>query len=292
MLEHLEQQKRLTGNQWRIIATANLGDMLDFFDFFLIGYVLAFIIGSWQLTFGQSAMILLASGLGAVPGAFFWGWMADKIGRRKVFMATALNVAIATGIMAMTPDQDALDSRLAVPGVLPLLRRLRQRRPDRGRHSAGTGIRPGVQARLGERADHRAAAGGQPAGCGVGRVPRTGDRLARPVPGRPRTGGAGADDPLLGARIAALAAAHGPHGGGAQVARLGAAGRSAADRAADQHSRRGEGSAVACSCSAIRAAWRRPVSPRSARPAASGCCCGSPRCSCWCCGSRRPRPRT
>jgi hypothetical protein len=105
MLEHLEQQKRLTGNQWRIIATANLGDMLDFFDFFLIGYVLAFIIGSWQLTFGQSAVILLASGLGAVPGAFFWGWMADRIGRRKVFMATALNVAIATG----SPAVDVLD---------------------------------------------------------------------------------------------------------------------------------------------------------------------------------------
>jgi MFS transporter, putative metabolite:H+ symporter len=113
MLEHLERQQRLTRNQWRIIATANLGDMLDFFDFFLIGYVLAFIIGSWKLTFGESAMILLASGLGAVPGAFFWGWMADKIGRRKVFMATALNVAIATGIMSMTPDQDAL-----VPGWL------------------------------------------------------------------------------------------------------------------------------------------------------------------------------
>ena len=73
MLEHLEQQKRLTGNQWRIIATANLGDMLDFFDFFLIGYVLAFIIGSWKLTFGQSAMILLASGLGAVPGRILLG---------------------------------------------------------------------------------------------------------------------------------------------------------------------------------------------------------------------------
>ena len=137
-----------------------------------------------------------------------------------------------------------LHSRLAVPGVLPLLRRLRQCRPDRGGHPAGTGIRPGVQARLGERADHRAAAGGQSAGCGVGRVSRTGDRLARPVPGRPRTGGAGADDPLLGARITALAAAHGPDGGGPQVARLGAAGRSAADHAADQHSRRGEGGAV------------------------------------------------
>src|SRR5579864_9052489 len=106
MLEHLERQEKLTAKQWRIIATANLGDMLDFFDFFLIGYVLAFIIGGWNLTFGQSAIILMSSGLGAVPGAFFWGWMADRVGRRKVFMATALNVALATGIMAFTPDQN------------------------------------------------------------------------------------------------------------------------------------------------------------------------------------------
>ena len=105
MLELLERQTRLTANQWKIIGTANLGDMLDFFDFFLIGYVLAFVVGSWNLTFGQSATILLSSGLGAVPGAFFWGWMADRIGRRKVFIATALNFSLATGIMALTPDQ-------------------------------------------------------------------------------------------------------------------------------------------------------------------------------------------
>src|SRR5215471_11975345 len=78
MLEQLEQQKKLTANQWKIIATANLGDMLDFFDFFLIGYVLAFIVTGWSLTFGQSALILLASGLGAVPGAFFWGWRSRQ----------------------------------------------------------------------------------------------------------------------------------------------------------------------------------------------------------------------
>ena len=104
MLELLEQQRRLTANQWKIIATANLGDMLDFFDLYLIGYVLAFIIGGWHLTFGQTAVILLSSGLGAVPGAFFWGWMADRIGRRTVFILTTLNFAIATGIMALTPD--------------------------------------------------------------------------------------------------------------------------------------------------------------------------------------------
>jgi MFS transporter, putative metabolite:H+ symporter len=79
--------------------------MLDFFDFFLIGFVLAFIVGTWHLTYGQSAWILLSAGIGAIPGAFFWGWMADKIGRRKVFIATALNFSIATGIMALTPDK-------------------------------------------------------------------------------------------------------------------------------------------------------------------------------------------
>jgi MFS transporter, putative metabolite:H+ symporter len=108
MLERLEQQKKLTANQWRIILTANLGDMLDFFDFFLIGYVLAFILKEWNITYGQSALIFVSAGLGAVPGAFFWGWMGDRIGRRTVFILTALNVALATGIMYFTPGQDAL----------------------------------------------------------------------------------------------------------------------------------------------------------------------------------------
>ena len=44
MLDLLEQQKKLTVNQWKIAGAATLGDMLDFFDFFLIGFVLAFIV--------------------------------------------------------------------------------------------------------------------------------------------------------------------------------------------------------------------------------------------------------
>jgi putative MFS transporter len=53
MLDPLERQKNLTSNQWKIIATVN-GDMLDFFDFFLIGYVLAFILKEWQLRYGRA----------------------------------------------------------------------------------------------------------------------------------------------------------------------------------------------------------------------------------------------
>src|SRR6201998_931993 len=89
MLEYLEQQTRLTGNQRRIIAAAILGDMLEFFDYFLIGYVVAFIAGPWKLTFGQSAVILLSSGFGAMFGAFFYGWLAGQNGPRPDFLIRA-----------------------------------------------------------------------------------------------------------------------------------------------------------------------------------------------------------
>jgi MFS transporter, putative metabolite:H+ symporter len=83
MFEVLDQQTRLTGNQKKIVAAAIIGDALEFFDYFLIGFVLAFVIGPWKLTFGQSAIVLLSSGIGATIGAMFWGWMADRVGRRK-----------------------------------------------------------------------------------------------------------------------------------------------------------------------------------------------------------------
>ena len=34
----------------------------------------------------------------------FWGWMADRIGRRKVFIYTILNFSLATGVLALIPD--------------------------------------------------------------------------------------------------------------------------------------------------------------------------------------------
>ncbi len=104
MFEILDRQTTLTGNQKKIIAAAVIGDALEFFDYFLIGFVLAFIIGPWKLTFGQSAIVLLSSGVGAILGAYFWGWLADRIGRRKVFVGTVLNFSLATGLLYFTPD--------------------------------------------------------------------------------------------------------------------------------------------------------------------------------------------
>ena len=86
MLQLLEQQTKLTANQWLIAGAATLGDMLDFFDFFLIGFVLAFVVKDWHLTYGQSGAILLASGVSAPFGSLFYGWLADKVGRRTALI--------------------------------------------------------------------------------------------------------------------------------------------------------------------------------------------------------------
>jgi len=104
VLDLLERQTKLTANQWKIAGAATLGDMLDFFDFFLIGFVLAFVVKEWNLTYGQSGAILLASGVSAPFGSLMYGWMADKIGRRTALITAVLNVSLATAAMALTPE--------------------------------------------------------------------------------------------------------------------------------------------------------------------------------------------
>lgn len=103
LFERLENSK-LTANHYKLIFAAVLGDCLEFFDFFLIGFVLAFVVGPWGMSFRQSTIILLSSGVGAMIGAVFFGALADRIGRRPVFMGTILTFSIATGLLYFTPE--------------------------------------------------------------------------------------------------------------------------------------------------------------------------------------------
>src|SRR5258707_15512668 len=112
MIELLEQQKKLTSNQWKLICTANLADLLDFFDLFLIGYVTAALTKEWSLTYWQGGAILMASGIGAPPGAFIWGWLGGPIGPGTGFFWSAGTISFATGLSGLTPGPDALLPRV------------------------------------------------------------------------------------------------------------------------------------------------------------------------------------
>jgi putative MFS transporter len=92
-----------TANQWKIVAFCASAGMLETMDMYLIAFVLAVITGPWQLSFGESATILYGSGIGAVIGSFVWGYLADKIGRKKAFVATLWTCSLASVALAFVP---------------------------------------------------------------------------------------------------------------------------------------------------------------------------------------------
>ncbi len=94
----------LKANHYKVIVAGILGCMLEFFDYFLIGFVLAFIVVPWKLTFIQATVVLLIAGVGALLGAPLFGYAAEKIGRRPIFIITVLTFSIPSGLMYLTPD--------------------------------------------------------------------------------------------------------------------------------------------------------------------------------------------
>lgn len=129
------EKGRLTRNQVKIITAAVLGDLLEFFDYFLIGFVLSFIMVPWGLSYGESSIILLSSGVGAIAGGFFWGWFADRIGRRPVFISTILCFSLSTGVMYPNPR-----GWMALSLVLPVRDWIRGRRALLRGSAVGSGI--------------------------------------------------------------------------------------------------------------------------------------------------------
>jgi len=103
-LSSLDRQERLTPRQVFVIGVSAAAQMIDFLDFFLISFVLAFVARPWHLTVLQTTIVLLSSGIGAVLGSFICGNLADRYGRRPMFLATIGLFSLCTGALALTPE--------------------------------------------------------------------------------------------------------------------------------------------------------------------------------------------
>jgi len=79
--------------------------MLEFWDAYLIGFIMAFLVKPWGLTYGVMGVVLLASGAGAVIGGVVWGSVADRFGRKPVLVVSLLVLAAASLGLAFTPDR-------------------------------------------------------------------------------------------------------------------------------------------------------------------------------------------
>ena len=91
---------------WRTFSILALNQMLDFFDFFIVNYLVLVLVPQWHLTFGQTAVILLNAGVGAMVGALAWGLIADRRGRKPLIITGTLICAAASAAVALVPDGD------------------------------------------------------------------------------------------------------------------------------------------------------------------------------------------
>jgi putative MFS transporter len=76
----------------------------DFFDFLVVGYLLAVVGPEWHLTYGQSAVILYSGGIGAIVGALAFGAFSDAFGRKRQIVIGTFICAIASGLIAAIPQ--------------------------------------------------------------------------------------------------------------------------------------------------------------------------------------------
>ena len=84
----------------RLLVTSGLGWMFDAMDVGLLSFILAALRVDWGLTPGQMGWLGSINSIGMAVGAVMFGMMADRIGRKHVFIITLLLFAIASGLSA------------------------------------------------------------------------------------------------------------------------------------------------------------------------------------------------
>jgi MFS transporter, putative metabolite:H+ symporter len=89
---------------WLAFSIISLVFVLEFFDLYIVGFLVAVLGPQWKLTYGQSALMLLSAGVGSIVGSFFCGHLSDAWGRKAMIVFGTLACAAGSGLIAITPD--------------------------------------------------------------------------------------------------------------------------------------------------------------------------------------------
>jgi len=94
----------LNRRYWMTFILMSAVFVFDFFDFLVVGYLLAVIGPQWHLTYGQSAVILYSGGIGAILGALVFGALSDAWGRKYQIVIGTFICAFSSGLIATIPE--------------------------------------------------------------------------------------------------------------------------------------------------------------------------------------------
>nr|WP_283175767.1 MFS transporter [Lysinibacillus sp. Bpr_S20] len=84
------------------MGVAGVGWLFDAMDVGILSFVIAALAVDWGLTPSQSGWIGSINSIGMAVGALVFGVLADKVGRKQIFMWTLVLFSIASGLSAFT----------------------------------------------------------------------------------------------------------------------------------------------------------------------------------------------
>src|SRR6201987_4653748 len=111
---------RVPANFRRVITAASGGNVIEWYDFYIFGSLAAilsvkFFERSHPVAALLSTVALFTAGFLIRPlGAFLFGWMGDRIGRKYTFLVTLSGMALGTGAIGLIPTFDQIGLAAAV----------------------------------------------------------------------------------------------------------------------------------------------------------------------------------
>ncbi|MGE5513629.1 MAG: MFS transporter [Bacteroidota bacterium] len=98
----------------RVIVAAAVGNVIEWYDFYIFGSLAAvlsvkFFEQSHPVAALLSTIALFTAGFLIRPlGAFVFGWMGDRVGRKYTFLVTLSGMGLGTGAIGLIPTYEAI----------------------------------------------------------------------------------------------------------------------------------------------------------------------------------------
>src|SRR5499425_2016994 len=118
--------QKIPKNFRTVIVAAAVGNVIEWYDFYIFGSLAAMLsVKFFEKTHPIAALLstiaLFTAGFLIRPlGAFLFGWLGDRVGRKYTFLMTLAGMALGTGAIGLIPTFDQIGLAAAI--ILFLLR--------------------------------------------------------------------------------------------------------------------------------------------------------------------------
>src|SRR5213596_2131193 len=105
---------RVPPNFRRVIVAASVGNVIEWYDFYIFGSLAAvlsvkFFEKSHPVAALLSTIALFTAGFLIRPlGAFLFGWLGDRVGRKYTFLITLTGMGVGTGAIGLIPTYESI----------------------------------------------------------------------------------------------------------------------------------------------------------------------------------------